>query len=116
MGARDYVNLTEFSVDFVEPDEHVIFNPAHARSLRTNDCASSIALRRIHRGEEIFNNYMTFENSENLDEYAESLRNECAGLQVGQVSEYELTAQGKQTQLNSSEACQDCKKPLQEIM
>lgn len=95
VGSVAYINLTEFSTTYtVDTDQRGIYNPAFDRAIRTNACGESIALRRIESGEEIFNNYMTFENFHELEEYAESLRNECAGRAVGQISEYELSHQG----------------------
>lgn len=94
VGSVEYINLTEFSTTYnVATDQRSIYNPAFDRAIRTNACSESIALRSIKSGEEIFNNYMTFENFHELEEYAESLRNECAGRAVGQISEYELSHQ-----------------------
>jgi spermidine synthase len=98
VGNALYENLTEFTElqSFAIPDERTSYNPAFDRSLRIFGCAESIALRKIRRGEEIFNNYMTFENHFELPEYAESLRNECAGREYGEVSQYEISVQGQQ--------------------
>ena len=73
------------------------FNPALDRTLRSHGCGENIALRDLHEGEEIFNNYMTFEASDNLEEMANSLRAECSGRTVGQVSQYEMSASKAET-------------------
>ena len=95
VGAWQYRNLTENS-DLMGGQPTAVkfitdFNPAQDRTVRAHSCAENIAMRDINRGEEIFNNYMTFEPEDNLEEYAASLRAECAGIAFGQVSEYEMS-------------------------
>ena len=94
-----YENLTEFTElkTYSPPDVvKAIYNPAYDRSARTLGCVEGTTLRRIQKDEEIFNNYMTFESTDDLQEYALSLQNECAGRQVGEVTEYEQAAQIRQ--------------------
>jgi SET domain len=75
-----------------------MYNPALDRSIRTYNCAGDVALRDIKAGEEIFNNYVVFVDLEDLDEYAASLRAECEGSAIGQISEYEMSAKAHRIQ------------------
>ncbi|CAB9506471.1 expressed unknown protein [Seminavis robusta] len=96
VGDAEYQYLTELSYTgfniTADQERYKIYNPAMDRSRRTVSCAGSLAMRDMEQGEEVFNNYMTFEAWDDVDEYAESLRAECAGQAIGQISEYEMSA------------------------
>jgi len=101
VGTWEHANLTENSAheygERLRLDNDGTYNPAKDRMIRSHGCTESIAMRNIFRGEEIFNNYMTFE-ADDLEAYAASLREECAGTAYGQVSEYEMTHSFEQQQ------------------
>jgi hypothetical protein len=63
------------------------FNPVVDRHLNNNACMN---IRAIKAGEEILDNYLAFSSSE--EDWAQDvidLRNQCAGLSFGEVTEYE---------------------------
>jgi hypothetical protein len=64
-----------------------IFNPFVDRHLTFGGCTSN---RDIQAGEEILDNYLAFvSNKEDWADYVISLRNQCAGKGIGEVTEYE---------------------------
>jgi hypothetical protein len=91
--------ITEYDyAAYKEASYFEIYNPALDRSQRTYNCAGDVALRDIEAGEEIFNNYVVFVDLADLDEYAESLRAECEGSAIGQISAYEMSSKGHSMQ------------------
>jgi hypothetical protein len=90
-----YRGITEYEYSAYKEtaEAHLtIYNPARDRSLRTSLCSGDVTLRDIEEGEEIFNNYLFFVDIGDLDEFAGTLRAECEGRTIGQISEYEMSA------------------------
>jgi hypothetical protein len=64
-----------------------IFNPVVDRHLTFGGFMSN---RAIQAGEEILDNYLAFVSSEeDWADYVISLRNQCSGMAIGEVTEYE---------------------------
>lgn len=96
------VRFTELNIDLKKAPGELLnkaskaFSPVFERHLRQITATGDYTLREIKKGEEIFCNYLSFVGDpDEWEAEIESLREQCAGNTVGEVTEYELKAHKK---------------------
>jgi len=80
--------LPETFGDILEDENH--YNPLFLRHIEFMNSALDYASKDIFTGEELFQNYLTYESTqESFLQVANNLKSVCAGIEAGEVTRYE---------------------------
>lgn len=92
----EYSPVTELNADptFIPPEYDTraeIYCPVIERNLRAYTSGPDRTLRDIKAGEEVLANYLAFvANDEDWEEELLSMKSQCAGETLGEISDYEM--------------------------